>query len=318
MQPTLVITAPIPGMVFINGRFLGECSPDAPLYAPTAPFGALYLEYHPLESGWSNVARKLVMSGGRPLTDHLPNDLYLILWPDSITEIEISPSFLSERAMESIMLGPFSCKYFPGKQPVLEIGTCLCPLPENASKPEFRSCDACTLLTGQTDSDRYLLTFTADASKQTGLLRADRFEWESSDVIRMITYEHDALDHALAQRWQLTSDGPQLLSEERICANGSPRQPATPEETALVCTEALLRKDFSEAERFLAPSLRSQLPLLSESDSACLPLKYALPSEQSCIGLLSMINEQCAVVHPLRYHADRQNGQWLLTELQTT
>lgn len=318
MQPTLVITAPIPGMVFINGRFLGECSPDAPLYAPTAPFGALYLEYHPLESEWSTVARKLVMSGGRPLTDRPPNDLYLILWPDHITEIEISPVFFAKSAMESLMLGPFSCKFFAEKQPVLEIGTCLCTLPENASKPEFRSCDACMLLIGETDCDRYLVTLTANASKQTGLIRADSFEWESSDRVRAITYEHDTLEHALAQCWQLTSEGPQLLSTERVWANGSPRQPTTPEKTALVCAEALLRKDFSEAERFLAPSLRSQLPLLSESDSACLPLKYALPSGQNCIGILSMINDRCAEVHPLRYHADWQNGQWLLTELQPT
>ena len=67
MQPTIIFTAPVPGMIYLNGHFAGEASGDHPLFAPVSPFGAVYIEYRPLARGYPATATKCVFSGGRKL-----------------------------------------------------------------------------------------------------------------------------------------------------------------------------------------------------------------------------------------------------------
>ena len=50
MQPTLVLSAPHPGMVYIDGRFAGEVSDEHPLLRPVGVQGPVYLEYRPLSN----------------------------------------------------------------------------------------------------------------------------------------------------------------------------------------------------------------------------------------------------------------------------
>ena len=319
MQPTLVITAPIPGMVYINGHFAGETSAERPLFAPVAPFGPVYLEYRPLEEGWLSLARRLVMSGGRPMSDSLPDSLFAVLWPEGITEIEFSPGRILSEAVECFSLASIPCRMYGGQNPVLEAGACVCALPENACRPELLTADHCLALTGRTDCDEYLLTLSADASMQTGFLRADRFDYDSDGTLHAVTRENDITGHATLERWQLTESGPQLISSERIWEDGIPRRPSSAEEAALAAVEAALKNDLPAAESFLSPAVRGRLALthLTELGSACMPMKYALPGSINCIAMLSIEGDRCASVRPLYYHADLLNGEWLITDLHT-
>ena len=37
MQPTIICSAAVPGMIYLNGRFAGEASDGRPLIAPVSP-----------------------------------------------------------------------------------------------------------------------------------------------------------------------------------------------------------------------------------------------------------------------------------------
>ncbi|MBR1822242.1 MAG: hypothetical protein IJ769_11565, partial [Clostridia bacterium] len=97
MQPTIICTAPAPGMVYINGRFAGEASAERALYLPVAPSGAAYLEYRPLTGAGLPLARRCVFSGGRPLADSLADaaGLSCVAWPGGALEAEFSTSTTS-------------------------------------------------------------------------------------------------------------------------------------------------------------------------------------------------------------------------------
>ena len=79
MQPTIVCTAPVAGMIYINGRFAGEASRERPLFAPVSPCGATYLEYRPL-TGSGALARRCVFSGGAPMPESLAGAEGLFVW----------------------------------------------------------------------------------------------------------------------------------------------------------------------------------------------------------------------------------------------
>ena len=92
MQPTIICTAPVPGMIFLNGRFAGEAAGERPLFAPVAPSGAVYLEYRPLSGGGGGMARRMVFAGGAPLAESLEEaeGLACISWPGGALEVEFS------------------------------------------------------------------------------------------------------------------------------------------------------------------------------------------------------------------------------------
>ena len=100
MQPTLVVSATHPGILYINGHFDGETCLDAPLIRPVGSRGALYLEYRPLSSIHLPMARKLVFSGGIPLPESVEEaeNLNVILWPGNVSEVEISPQSIHTRS----------------------------------------------------------------------------------------------------------------------------------------------------------------------------------------------------------------------------
>ena len=93
MQPTLILHAPKPGLIYINGRFAGEAGPDDPLLRPVTPRGAVYLEYRPLSGDCHSMARKLVFSGGEPLLPSAEEaeNVDIVLWPGGEIEVELSP-----------------------------------------------------------------------------------------------------------------------------------------------------------------------------------------------------------------------------------
>ena len=317
MQPTLSINVPAPGMIYLNGRFSGEASPNAPLLAPVNAFGAVYLEYRPLEPGYFPMARKIVMSSGTPLADSLSEDVFAIRWPNAITEIELSPQEHHRETTESLSLEGIPIRITRGEHSRIEINGLTCPFPRNAATPELHRRSGAVALTGSIDSRRYILTLSPDLTRQTGFLQADRLDFESEDILRALTSKNDFAGHGILERWRLDSSGLQLISTESAWIDGTPRVPATPEETALAAVEAALLELFDEAEGFLSPALRAQHPLdsIGHSGSMCLPMKYGLPSGRNCVGLLQVESGSCAVIHPIHYQAERNGDRWLLTEL---
>ena len=49
MQPTLIAASAVPGLIYVNGRLIGEVEEGRPQALPVSPFGAVYLEHMPLD-----------------------------------------------------------------------------------------------------------------------------------------------------------------------------------------------------------------------------------------------------------------------------
>lgn len=316
MQSTLAILAPAPGMLFLNGRFLGEAASETPLLAPIHPFGAVYIEYRPLTGSYMPLTGKLVFSGGKPLPDSLTasGEMFSVHWPGGVTELELSPAEIPAEAEAECTLEGRSARIRSGQ---IEVDGHVFRFPPDGQPPVCSRSGGSILLTGQTGRGQYLITFSGDLSAQTGYLLADRIEPEGSDLFRATSLLHDTTGHAVLERWQVSPDGLQLRSTAPAWEQGAPKLPATPEKIALAAIEAALLGLIDEAISFMAPALRDSDPLsfLSETYKACLPMKYALGDNRPCIALFRPESPCAASVCPLYYTAERYDGRWLLTHL---
>lgn len=317
MQPTLVITVPVPGMIYVNGRFLGEASPELPLFAPASPFGAVYLEYRPLEPGRQPLARKVVLSSGSPLSDILAEDVYAICWPGGITEIELSPSESAAESIESFILDGVSFKLIRGDRSRIEVGSLSCSFPSDARAPQLHRLPGCIAIAADTAEGRCILTLSSDLSRQTGFLKTSRLTVEPNGAITAVTSKGDFAGHAVLEKWQADPSGLRLISSQPTWMDGAPRVPSTPEETAIAAIEAALQGHFDESEQYLTPALRARHPLdaIGEMGSACLPMKYGVPDGRPCVGLIRIETGSCATVTPVYYRTETAADRFQLMEL---
>lgn len=318
MQPTLAIVAPAPGMIALNGRFAGEASPDEPLLAAVPPCGAVYLEYRPLASGWLPMARRLVMSGGAPMPERLPEDAFAVYWPGGVTELELSPEEAHAETDEALPPEGTPCRMVRGARRRVEIGGLSCELPRGAELPSLRRLDGCAALTGRARDGEYLILLTADLSRQTGALQADEIDMEPPQIVRARTAAGDPSGRCALERWRADGNGLWLLSSETVWPEGGPRAPRTAEDAVRMAVDAALAGDAEESARWFAPPLRGRLSLeaIGNACDLCLPMKYAPPGGEPCVGLLRMEGERFARVRPLYYRAEFADGAWRIAALE--
>lgn len=310
MQPTLVLHAPQPGIVYIDGRFAGEVSAEQPLLRPVHPQGPVYLEYRPLCDACRSMARRLVFSGGAPMAESADaaERLNIVIWPGGAVEIEFAPQRAhtspprANLAGHSFLLEDDLRLYCDGHP--------LAQLPEGAQLPELRSTQGGAMLTGRCEGGFYLLATDGDFQRQTGFLRARTLEFEADGRIRAVATPPDLVGHATLETWRLTAGGLLPVSSEPAWAHGAPRWPRTPEETARAAVEAALAGLDAEAEGYLAPALRPRAPLkdLRARCDLCVEMKYAPPQARPCVGLLRLEAGHLARVSPLYFRAAPTGG----------
>ena len=310
MQPTLILTAPHPGVLYINGRFAGEVDPDEALMRPVPPRGAAYLEYRPLSSACHAMARKLVFSGGEPMARSAEEaeGIDVVLWPGSAVEVELSPEPRRGRALR-----------FQADGHTLELeadgrlrcdGRELAALPPGAQQPEHRALPGGAALLGLCEAGQYLLTLDAQFRVQTGLPRARQIDVEPDGGIRAVVARDDSVGHAALESWRLAPEGLTLVSSEPAWADGAPRWPKTAAGAARAAVEAALAGLDGEAEGYLAPALRGRNPLanIRERCDLCVEMKFAPPDPRPCVGLLRLETANLARVRPLYYRASASGG----------
>lgn len=320
MQPTLVLTAPYAGIIYINGRFAGEVDGETPLLRPVGSRGAIYLEYLPFSEKCSAMARKLVFSGGEPMAESVEeaDGLNVIIWRGGAVEIELSPL---------TPITPQRHFQFSGHNFTLDAGELRCDgrklgtLPPNAQIPEFSAYPGGFALLGRCEQEQYLLSINEDFSQQTGFLRARQIELSADGSIRAVAARGDLVGHATLESWKLTAEGLMLLSSEPAWANGQPLWPATPEKTVRAMAEAALAELDDEAQGYLAPALRMQnIPArLREVCDLCVEMKYAPPDPRPCVGRLQLLGDRLARVYPLYFRATPSGGPqgaWQIEKLE--
>lgn len=322
MQPTIIFTAPIPGMIYLNGRFAGEASADHPLFAPVAPFGAVYMEYHPLIAGHSSLAWKCVFSGGSLLPDSIANaeGVSAVAWPGGILEIElVSPQF----SIEHFFLADRPCSLSRGDETKLFIGSIHFNLPDNALSPRLQYIHNCPVLSGDIrGGGQYILTIDRDFSQQTGFLAADRIDFDGQDMLHASVSCSDLVGHGRLEQWLIDTDGLRRISSESVWFFGEPRWPQTAEDAMRAAIDAALLGLHDESEAYFSPQLRTTSPMSAISDicDLCIPMKYGLPDSRPCVGLMRMENEHLAYVRPLYYRAvmsGESQGPWAIDWIST-
>ena len=321
MQPTLVLSAPHPGILYINGRFAGEISRDFPLIRPVSSRGAVYLDYRPLSENCACMARKLVFSNGEPLQQSVEEagNLSVVCWCGGTTEIELTPAEKSAPAQRFSHAG---YEFTLENGHLHRSGRRLCALPEGAGIPDFREINGCRLLTGSCKSGRYLLMLGNEAEHPLGFLQAQQLEIEPDGRIRALVSREDLAGHATLETWRITPEGLELAGSEHVWAQGSPRWPRTPAETARAAVEAMLAGLHGEAEGYLSPALRSHIRPgeILENCDLCVEMKYAPPDPRPCVGLLKLQGDRLARVQPLYYRASPSGGlqgPWQIDALES-
>ena len=321
MQPTIICASATAGMVCVNGRFAGEAGPECPLILPVAPNGPLYLEFRPLTGAGPGLARRLVLSGGRPLPDSLEaaSGLSCVAWPGGVLEIGFSAA---EPGVEPFLLGGMPAEIVRGEATELRLGALRAELPEGARPPELlRLPGAAALLGGIGGGGQYLLALTPDLASATGLIVADVLEPMDGGLFSGIIPLGDSVGHARLEQWLVDGEGPRRVSSQSAWSAGSPRWPQTAEATVIAAVEAALAGLPGEADGYLSPALAAERPLaaIAEACDLCLPMRYGLPDARPCVGLLAAENDHLAAVRPLYFRAEAvggSQGPWQIAALR--
>lgn len=313
MQPTIIISAPQPGIIYLNGRFAGEVSENMSVMRPVNPQGAVYIEYRPLTNACRSMARKIVLSGGIPLRESIEEaeDIFTVAWPNGVLEAELTPEAVLRTVYIPFEAGGRQFAIESGaRQRLMLAGHVLAELPEGAEAPEFRRMESGSALLGSCRDGMYLLCTDHDFSHVIGFLTALHIEIESDSRVRALTSRRDLTGHALLESWKLKPEGLVLENSQSAWANGAPHWPQTPAETAYAAAEAAMEELYAEAEEYLTPALRGkQLPQrIREQFDLCTDMKYGVADGRSCIALLRLEGGNFASAHPMYYRASASGG----------
>lgn len=321
MQPILSISSPVAGMVYVNGRFAGEASAEAPLLVPVSAWGALYLEFRPLEAGWLPMARRLTLSAGRILAGGLEKDVYAVEWPGGVAEAEFVPpkSAVPTRRQTRFAQG-IGFALLEGEQTLLEVRDLQIPLPDGAGMPELICGDGWLLFCGGAEDSRYLAAVTEDGTRLLGVITAAQIEPEDGFVRAIVPYG-DVVGHARLETWRVSKDALVCEASENIWENGVPDWPQTAQSAVLAALQAAFLQLDGEAEGYLAPRFGGIGPLrdVIRDFSACTPLKYPLADGRAAVGLLHPLAPNFVRVVPLYYRAvpgGGLQGPWRIEALE--
>lgn len=320
MQPVVVLSCRTPGILYLNGRFAGECAAEAPLILPVRPQGSLYLEHRPLARGFAGQAHRVAFTNSVLIAQSVPEGLYAVKWPGYIAELELTPvPFLRAESEFSSMDG-LPVAILRKEETSLRIAGQEIVLPNGANLPDTHIAlgeNSCFL--GPVGQMRYLACFAGDTFTPMGTVIADDIEIEN-DKIRALTRLVDTVDHARIEIWEEQDGNLVLADAEYAWAGGTPSWPKSAEETARAALEAGILGLYEEAEGYLAPRLRGQslIANLVTGFDTCVPLKYALPDSRRATGLLRRESDRCAVVEPVFYEVSPMGGPqgaWALEAL---
>ena len=319
MQPTIICSAPAPGVVYVNGRFAGEASRERPLFAPISPCGAVYLEYRPLD-GRGGLARKLVLSGGAPMDGSLADGegVWCVAWPGGALEVEFA---LPRPSTECFLLEGMACALTRGEETTLALNGLVVSLPEGARRPALIRLDGAAALVGDIDGGgQYLAALNADMTAQAGLLTAARIDVPDGGLVSAIVDLGDSVGHGRLEQWLVDANGLSRVSAQSVWSAGAPRWPTTAEGAMIAAVEAMLAGQEDEAAGYMSPALAATSPLgaIDAICDVCVPMKYAPPDPRPCVGLVRAVNDHLAAVRPLYYAAapcGGPQGAWQIEKI---
>ena len=322
MQTIAVFTAPIGGMLTINGRFAGEADPESPLILPVTPNGVLYTIFHPFSRKYRPCAHKLRTVSGRFDPDCAGDMCHMLCWPGGICEFSLEPPAAYPPESEFGVLDGRATAILRGEASMLRVGGSSLALPAGAQLPESHVLiNGADIYTGSLAAGRYAAAFRAEDLTPLTSVTADAIEFTENGLIRTLTALHDVVGHSLMELWQPSRDGLENTGGEYLWSDGAPAWPESAENTAIAAIEAAMLGLDGEAGGYLAPRLQAESPLSAYVGcDAVLPMKYAPPTHEPAIALVRKLSPRTAEATPLYYHAVPEGGtqgKWLIDSLHT-
>jgi hypothetical protein len=310
MQTVAAITAPVRGIVYINGRFAGECGPDSPLLMPVSPQCTLYGELRPLDPRYLPCACALKISGGQLAAESVEDGVYSVIWPGGVIEIEFAPrtAFRPESEFSSLDGAPVAI--LRGEASLLRVAGNSIALPAGASLPDRRISAGCEIFLGDSGEGRYMACFATGSFQPLDVILAERIEIDENAHVRTLADLKDVVGHMRIESWEITPDGPRLASSEFAWAQGAPQWPRDAADAARAACEAAILGLNAEAEAYITAQLRGTgvLSRICSGAEACVPLNYAPPDARRAVGLLRRESPRCGRVDPVYYNAFPDGG----------
>ena len=323
MQPVLSIVAPMPGLISLNGRPVGETGPEAPLTLPVRPGGAQYLGFTPLTAAVQPLTRRLVLSGGRLQAGSLGPELSALAWPGGVIELRVDPprSTAPIRRQRAVVEG-VRYALAEGAETYLEVGSTRLRLPDGADLPRLMRREGLLLFTGRVGHrQRYLAAVPEDGAGAPTLLCGAAIE-TSGPLVHVVAPRTDTVGHALLETWRIEDGTLALARVEPAWAHGAPAWPRTPGDTVRALFEAHFLGLRAEAEVWLTPRLAADGALARAAGNACacVPLRSARGDAPQAVGLVKWETPNCGEVVPVHYRAvpgATAQGKWRIAELRS-
>ena len=320
MQSVLILTSAVPGLAALSGRAVGEVDESHTLTLPVSPYGTVWLEHRPFSPRFLPTAHRLTFSAGMLMPESLPGDapLAAVCWPGGQCEVEFLPPPAPDaspriaRTEGGLTLARWGNTLFvdagDGQPRALTL-----PRDAEAELPAPTGGGHPCLAGKRTGGGEYLLPLPEGAPILAQTVRP------TEGGVEAFVPEGDFAGHGRLETWQWAGDALHLARTELLWADGAPRWPRTPEETALCALQAARLGLAQEAQGYLAPTAecREAFALARESGGA-VALPWGMPGGIPCVGLLSRPQGPVLTVSPVAYSAERTGtaqGPWRLTRL---
>lgn len=326
MQTILVLQSASAGVVYLNGRMLGELDAAHTLSLPVCPTGVLIVEMHPFEPDLLPLALRFTLSHGMPILPKINDERFAAaLWCGSVLEVELIPQRLPSADDESFLFEYSGIRFFLREGTKRELlcetpaGSFLHPLPDGAQTPALTPLENALLLSGRTADEEYALLLSGDAARSLLSLEGHSLTLlDGGRALRILRAAGDSVGHAQLETWSPTEHGWKISQSEPMWLDGTPHYPKTPEETAVAAAQAAQLGLMHDAQSYFAPMCCSTeiLERIRQYDG-CIPLKYPAPDGENAVGLMKMEGGLLKIT-PLRYRASAggARGTWQLTGLE--
>ncbi len=327
MQPMIMLTSAVEGIVSVNGSFWGEARPDAPLFRPVGPYGAIYLVFQPLMPGYLSMARRFAFSAGRPVPASFDGlrGVSAIAWPFGVTEVELSPDRVYPAVPEETLLtgsGRTLRLMARGERTTLSLEAAGRPLtialPEGAQEPTLAEGDGLLYVSGAREGGgRFVIALDAETGKECLRAVGDEIAFLGGGRIAVSEGVGDLAGHLRRTIWRnagerFEPEAPELISNP----SGEFRAttPASCARAALECMQLGLA-DASIAYFDNGAQMDESARQVALSTGSTAQLRFAPPDGRRAVAAVRPLRPALAEAVPVYYEAVLRNGEWKLTEM---
>lgn len=319
VQPVLIVTSEVPGALYLNGRYAGEVGSEAETALPIAPRGPILIEHRPLVAGYLPMARRLTLSGGRPIALTDAAGVEAVAWPGGAIELLLTPEPGNSRAREIYDENGLLIERIGGALAATKAGTRrVYPLPDGARDPEIVRLPGALGLRGECGAGAYLIALGDDGTEPILSVFGREASFSPSGEARALEDMDDLVGHARLTRWELADGQFTPVAVENFWTRGAPEWPTTPEGAALAALQAARLGLMDEARSYLAPGATADALDAAAASGGALPLKYPLADGRPAVGLIDLTGDWLAIIRPVYYHASPLGGPqgvWRLDRL---